>query len=422
MLLRLILYKRIRHKDGRNLSPSKQEEYANNAAILNAFKTVLEKANSHRKRQSQPGLNKTEFWARAAKLLERLADAYPHSLPTNPRRLQQKFNDYLKLGYGTLISNKFLNTNATKLSEPEQESILIRLLADHRNLDSEQIAGIYNALADQMGWEHISRRTVVQWREKHSAITSAGRLGKSKFYDDMCMQVQRIAPTAPMLYWTLDGWTVELLYQDVTVNKKGHKVTTYHNRLTLEVVLDPCTKYPIGYAIGEAENPQLIIAALKDAVKHSQELFGRKHRTHQLQCDQYQLKALTPYYSVVADKLTPARVGNAKAKVIEPYFRYLNKNYCQYQHNWSGFGITRNRNLQPNDDALNALKKTFPSREECAAQIIRFMEVERQNKRAEYLDKWQALPESKKLLLYRALFLPFHILVINFCRLYYYLL
>ena len=386
-------------KDGRNLPPDKQEEYANGVAILNAFKTVLEKANSHRKRQSQPALNKTEFWARAAKSLDRLADTYPHGLPTNPRRLQQKFNDYLKAGYETLISNKFLNNNAAKICEPIQESMLIMLLANHRNLDSEQIAGTYNTLAEQMGWERISRRTVVEWREKHSGITAAGRLGKSKFYDEMCMQVKRTAPTAPMLYWTLDGWTVELLYQDVTVNKKGHKVTTYHNRLTLEVVLDPCTKYPIGYAIGEAENPQLIVAALKDAVKHSQELFGRKYRVHQLQCDQYQLKALTPYYSVVADKLTPARVGNAKAKVIEPYFRYLNKNYCQYQANWSGFGVTRNRNLQPNDDALNALKKSFPSREECAAQIIRFMETERHNKRTEYVTKWQALPESDKLLL-----------------------
>ena len=38
---------------------------------------------------------------------------------------------------------------------------------------------------------------------------------------------------------------------------------------------------------------------------------------------------------------------NAKAKPVEAYFGYLNKNYCQRCNNWSGFGITTDPKKQP---------------------------------------------------------------------------
>ena len=66
----------------------------------------------------------------------------------------------------------------------------------------------------------------------------------------------------------------ELLYQTTTTNKNGHSVTTYCNRLTLEVVLDPCCNYPIGYAIGTHETPELIKEALRNAAQHSRNCSG----------------------------------------------------------------------------------------------------------------------------------------------------
>ena len=144
----------------------------------------------------------------------------------------------------------------------------------------------------------------------------------------------------PMLYWSIDGWDAELYYRRSVTDKKGHTVVTYNNRLTIVVVLDPCGDYPVGYAIGERESPELIRTALRNAVNHTEQLFGQRYRTGQLQSDHYALKNLAPVYGVVGEKVTPARVGNAKAKVVEPYFRRLNKNYCQYMRNWSGFGLT----------------------------------------------------------------------------------
>ena len=48
--------------DGRHLTSEKQAEYANNCAIMNAFRRRIEKSNSHRLRQSTPKMNKTDVW------------------------------------------------------------------------------------------------------------------------------------------------------------------------------------------------------------------------------------------------------------------------------------------------------------------------------------------------------------------------
>ena len=391
--------------DGRHLTTEKQAEYSNNCAIMNAFRQCIETSNSHRLRQSKPRLNKTEFWRKAAVALPRLADRFPHSLPESDRRLQRKFNEYLHEGYVCFISKKFQNANAAKVDDDVKESVLVQLIGHHNNLDNVAIANLYNAVAKQQDWKAITPSTVAKWREKLDLVTSAGRLGSTNFRNTKSMQVKRTRPTAPFLMWTLDGWDVELLYQTTKTDSKGHNVTTYCNRLTLEVVLDPCINYPIGYAIGTHETPELIAEALRDAAKHSEELFGVMLRANQIQCDHYGIKAMTPLYNVMGDKLTPARVKNAKAKVVEPYFGYLNKTYCKLFNNWSGFGITTDPSKQPNSEALNMLRHSFPDEAGVRAQIDRIMQMERQRKVEQFRKLMENLPAERRLPLSREQYL-----------------
>lgn len=391
--------------DGRHLTPEKQAEYSNNCAIMNAFRQCIETSNSHRLRQSKPRLNKTEFWRKAKAALPRLADRFPHSLPESDRRLQRKFNEYLHEGYVCFISKKFQNANAAKVDDDVKESVLVQLIGHHNNLDNVAIANLYNAVAKQQGWKAITPSTVAKWREKLDLVTAAGRLGSTNFRNTKSMQVKRTRPTAPFLMWTLDGWDVELLYQTTKTDSKGHSVTTYCNRLTLEVVLDPCINYPIGYAIGTHETPELIAEALRDAAKHSEELFGVMLRANQIQCDHYGIKAMTPLYNVMGDKLTPARVKNAKAKVVEPYFGYLNKTYCKLFNNWSGFGITTDPSKQPNSEALNMLRHSFPDEAGVRAQIDRIMQMERQRKVEQFRKLMENLPAERRLPLSREQYL-----------------
>ena len=391
--------------DGRHLPTGKQVEYANNCAIMNAFRTCIDKSNSQRMRQSKSRLNKMAFWDKAAGALPRLADRFPHSLPESARRLQRKFNEYLRDGYSCFISKKYQNDNAAKVDNDEKESLLALLIGHHNNLDNVLIANLYNTKAKECGWKSITPGAVGVWREKLDLTTSAGRLGTAQFRNKKSMQIKRSRPTAPFLMWTLDGWDVELLYQKTTTDKNGHSITSYCNRLTLEVVLDPCCNYPIGYAIGTHETPDLIAAALRDAAKHSKELFGSMLRANQLQCDHYAFKTMMPLYNAMAAILTPAQVKNAKAKVVEPYFGYLNKTYCRLFNNWSGYGITTNPEKQPNSEALNNLRHHFPDEDGLRRQIENMMQLERQQKVSEFRKMMDNLPAERRLPLSRESYL-----------------
>ena len=383
--------------DGRHLSNEKQTEYANNCAIMNAFGQCIEKANSHRIRQSKPKLKLGEFWKKAAAALPRISDAWPNSLPQNARRLHMKYNEYRKQGAVVFISKKYQNSNAAKVDDAQKEAVLTELIAHHNNLDNVMIAEYYNKVAEMQGWEQITASTVRVWKEQLDLVTSAGRRGATNFRNERSMQVKRRRPSAAFLMWTLDGWDCELLYQTVKEDANGRHLTTYSNRLCLEVVLDPCCDYPIGYAIGTHETPELITEALRDAARHSAELAGEMLRANQLQCDHYGIKAMTPLYLAMSDKLTPARVKNAKAKVVEPYFGYLNKTYCKRCNNWSGYGVTTDPKRQPNSEALNMLRHTFPDEEGVRAQIHAMMAAERTKKHEKMMQLLGKLPAERRL-------------------------
>ena len=344
----------------RGLDAEKQALYVNDAAIMEAFREVLERGDGLRKKTGKPRVNRGEFWVRAAEALPRIADTYRHNLPMNARRLQQKYNAFFAGGgrhYEVFVSGKYENKNAGAVQTAEQEALLVRLIGDHRNLDNEQVARLYNTVGEQLGWKRVTAKVAASWRERYDLETASARLGKSEFNNVRTLQVSRRAPSTPMLLWSVDGWDAELYYQKR--NAKG--VVTYSNRLTVVVVLDAFNKYPIGYAIGEQECVALITAALRNALNHTAELFGTRYKVDEIQSDRYALKALQPVYAVCADKFVPARVGNAKAKPIERYFKTLNQQYCQMLPNWSGFGITSDKHKQPNADALNAHRHSFPN-------------------------------------------------------------
>jgi hypothetical protein len=386
--------------DGRHLPQEKQLEYSVNAEVLNAVKRITNDRVALRKAL---GGSTKNIWPNLAEHVSTIKASTGHTLPDNPRRLNKKLQEYKRSGYVALISGKWLNNNAKKVAEKEQEAALRQLLRHHNNLDNEQIKDLYNMVAKKVQWETISASTVSNYRKKWNLEIYGGQHGETSFDNARAMLVKRKAPALPLVYWTMDGWEVELLYQKTELDAKGNSRTTYHNRLVLDVVLDPSANYPVGYAISTHETPGLIRQALRNAVNHTAEIFGSRHRVHQLQTDRYGKKNLNPFYEAVADTYTPARAHNAKSKVIEPYFKRLNKKYCQLMPNWSGFGV-KSKN-QPNADYLNKIRHTFPDEAGVIMQIERIMELER----ALAIDKFRAayaeLPDADKRLLNEAEYL-----------------
>ena len=385
-------YEQYKLEDGRFLPKSTRYEYYTNAIILDAIhKIIVDK----RSRRRAMGSKTTRAWEQISEGVQDIdRSKYPHTLPANPRRLEDKYRMYRKEGYESLIHKNFLNKNSIKIDDEEKQSMLEMLISDPRNLDNAQVARLYNMIAEQMQWKKITASTVALWRDKLDSMLYARRRGATEFRNNKTMQVKRSAPTYPLYYWTMDGWDVELMYQKTEDGR-----TSYHHRPTVVVVLDACCKYPVGYAVGTHETPELIQAALRDAAKHTESLFGQMYKTNQLQSDRYAVKKMTPIYEGMADKFTPARAKNAKAKIIEPYFRFINKTYCQMAINWSGFGITSDKNNQPNSEFLNKYKKDFPDFEGVCRQVCQIMEKERASKIDQYMALWEEMPTENKILL-----------------------
>jgi len=377
--------------DGRNLPKKTRREYYFNAIVLEAVGRMLEA-----KRAKHVSMGKTLKinWTQLAEGVQEIdRSKYPHTLPANARRLEDKFRRYKKEGEMSLIHKNFLNANAAKVDDEVKASVMIELLADPRNLDNAQVCTLYNMMAAKMGWKEITPATVAVWRERYSPEIYPGRRGSTAFSNKIAMQVKRRAPMFPLYFWTMDGWDVELLYQQ-TENSRN----TYYHRPTVVVVLDACLKYPIGYAVGTHETPELIQQALRNAAKHTAELFGKMYRTQQLQSDHYAIKKLTPTYEGIAEKVTPAKVKNAKAKVVEPYFGSINKRYCQLLPNWAGFGITSDKEKQPNVEFLNRYKANFPDFAGVCKQVEMIMERERvcDGKQERMLALWAQMPDEHK--------------------------
>ena len=383
--------------DDRHLPADKRREYYTNAVVLDGVKRLIESRNSKRKAL---GNRATRFWGEISEAVQELdLTKWPHTLPANARSLERKYQRYLAEGYGSLVHKAYQtgSKNAAKVADENQKAMLVTIMSDPRNLDNEQVARLYNMVAEQMNngfagetpaspWKKITASAVAVWRDKCDDLIFARRHGAEKYRAGREMQVKRSAPTRPLLFWTMDGWDVELLYQ----HKPDKGATTYHNRLTMVVVLDGCCRYPIGFAVGKNESPALIREALRDAERETQRLFGRMYRVGQLQSDHFAMKNLAPTYQAVADKVTPARVKNAKAKPIEAWFNYFNKKYCQMQTNWSGFGITSRKELQPNTEYITKYKHQFPDFGGCVEQIVRFIQTERAELETAYVAQFEA--------------------------------
>lgn len=372
--------------DDRHLPADKRREYYTNAVVLDGVKRLIEGRNSKRKAL---GNRATRFWDEISQAVQELdLTKWPHTLPANARSLERKYQRYLAEGYGSLVHKAYQTSskNAAKVADENQKAMLVTFMSDPRNLDNEQVARLYNMVAQQMNWKKITASAVAVWRDKCDDLIFARRHGAEKYRAGREMQVRRSAPTRPLLFWTMDGWDVELLYQ----HKPDKGATTYHNRLTMVVVLDGCCRYPIGFAVGKNESPALIREALRDAERETQRLFGSMYRVGQLQSDHFAMKNLTPTYQAVADKVTPARVKNAKAKPIEAWFNYFNKKYCQMQTNWSGFGITSRKELQPNTEFITKYKHQFPDFEGCVRQIVGMIQAERAELETAYVAQFEA--------------------------------
>ena len=108
--------------DGRNLPPDTQLQYCNDAHILNTIDTIIKNRSGRKKAL---GSKATKLWDKVADAVNSIdKNKMDHTLPTNPRRIQNKYNEYKKDGHIALISKKWCNDNSRKVTVQIEKLIL----------------------------------------------------------------------------------------------------------------------------------------------------------------------------------------------------------------------------------------------------------------------------------------------------------
>ncbi|WP_410221898.1 hypothetical protein [Pedobacter sp.] len=115
-------------------------EYTNNANILGACHTIITNNAARRKAM---GHSKVNIWEKLSDCIINLdKEIYPHTLPANPRRLQEKYRNYKKDGYTSLIHKGFCNDNSRKVTV-DIERLILSLYIQSNNPYVADVANDY---------------------------------------------------------------------------------------------------------------------------------------------------------------------------------------------------------------------------------------------------------------------------------------
>ncbi len=275
---------------------------------------------------------------------------------SSPEWLRKRITAWRKTGWRSLVSGKFGKRNACKATG-EAVVVLQALYADPRRFSVAECHRMYMAL----------RETTHEWLPSMSESAVRSHLAKAEvrvaalrtrhsdkeFRDANDPVTRRLRPSHPDDLWVLDGTPFELYDRD-------------GKRLYWVWVLDANSWRVLGYAIGETETGHLVRQSLRMATRNTGSL------PHQLQFDNGSAykAAETMDWMRNLGRLTPTAVGNARAKIAEPFWAHFERSILKFYPNHSGGNIRAKRfETLANEDYIKANRHLFPTREALIAQI-----------------------------------------------------
>ncbi len=108
-----------RDRTGVDTKPEKREELIVNASVINTCIRLYDRAKT-----AQRLMGKDYQWEKMSAAIESLREQYGHTLPTSPHRFRKKVAEYRKDGYISLLSGKFGNQCARRMSALEERVVV----------------------------------------------------------------------------------------------------------------------------------------------------------------------------------------------------------------------------------------------------------------------------------------------------------
>jgi len=329
-------------------------------------------------------------------------------LPKTYQTIKRKVATYEVEGPQCIVSKKFGNSNSAKVKDEENHALLIEMLSHGAQYDDTFISLKYNIAAQHLGFKTITPVTVGNYRHKNRVIIDSFRKGKGSWYDFAGKDIHQQRPSAPLLLINSDDNELDLYFQQIKTNKKGHNVTHHYYRPTLYVVIDAFNDYILGYAIGDTNTQDLVKAAYLNAANHIKELTGGRYFWHQIKTDRWGIDPkkkndFSQWFSAQAE-FTPTLLGNSRGKVIEQSFshNWPTKLKELFPKNYSGNNITAISTL--NREWVESNKHNFPTVSQASADVAMFIDAMRnlkvkgtdKTRQQVWLNAFATMQESKK--------------------------
>lgn len=244
--------------DGYPLTPEKKREYMANANVLNAIGAFIKDKSGWRKSFGGKKLNMWETLSAAVN--EIYSDEIPHSLPTKPRPLRNKYTAYKKGGYASLVHGGTGNINTQKLSEVAKAWLLARWASPVERLTMTQLWEEFNALSDKRGWKPLDDQKTIRnylYRPEIKEQWWGYRYGELKAKEKYAYQHSTILPSMRDELWYSDGTKLNLYYME-----DGKMQTT-----SVYEVMDAYSEVFLGFHISKKEDFAAQFGAFKMAVQ-----------------------------------------------------------------------------------------------------------------------------------------------------------
>lgn len=251
-------------EDGVTIPDELQEEYAQNADVLNLLVMMVEDNKKMRKRMQGSA---ADAWSSIYGTVERLRKNPGHTLPRSHPRLRDKINQYKKEGYDCLVSGKLGNRNTQKITEEAGMFLVMKKRCRVPVMTDKQIWAEFNRVADNYGWKKLKNEaSVTNYLNAPENIQRwyDAVYGELKAFQKFGYKHQTMLPEKRDSLWYGDGTKLNLYYKAYEDGKLVVATTQVYE------VLDAYSEMFLGYHISDSENYEAQYNAYRMAVELAQ--------------------------------------------------------------------------------------------------------------------------------------------------------
>lgn len=352
----LKFFREYRSDSGSGIDCDRQSEYYVNAQVLNEMVRVEKERKTLHNMMGH--YRPKEVWLSVYNTFKRMNN---HTLPLSEPRIRQKFNEYKREGYVSLINKNIGNQATRKIGVPEGALLLKLKRSKFPVFTDTQLFDEYNRQAKLRSLTPIKSivtmrnylydpKTELYW---HSAV-----YGERSFKDKYMPTFDTMLPQMPNALWYSDGTRLNLCYKVYDERQKRLVART----TDVYEIMDAATEMWLGCYIGDGENFLSQYNAYREVIR------TWKVKPYEIVTDNqggHKKLDKTGFWVKICHIHKTTMPHNGQSKTIESAFGRFQMQVLHKLYNYSGQNITATKkNSHVNMDLIMRNVDELPTLEE----------------------------------------------------------